>query len=150
MSIKAGRVGGYILKTLLSSPLTITILSRPESKSTFPENVKVIKKEHSDPTLHESFAGQDAIISTVGGAAILDQIKIIDAAAKAGIRRFIISEWGSDTLNPVFQKGVFFYTQKKAVLDHLDIVVKENPGFSWTGICCGPFLDWFVFPKYIF
>jgi len=92
--------------------------------------VKVIKKEYSDPTLYESFAGHDEIISTVGGAAIPDQTNLIDAAVKAGGRRFIISEWGSDTLKPVLQKGVFFYTQKKAVLNHLDTVVKENPGFS--------------------
>jgi len=94
-----GSIGSVILSTLLKSDLTVTVLSRPDSKATFPAGVTVVKKTYDDPTLHEVFLGQDGVVSAVGGGAILDQIKLIDAAVKAGVKRFIPSEFGVNTLD---------------------------------------------------
>jgi len=137
-----GSIGSVILKTLLESNLTVTVLSRPDSKSTFPAGVNVIKKAYDDPTLGEAFAGQDGVISAVGGAALLDQTKLIDAAVKAGVKRFLPSEFGTNTLDEKVQELVFLYKQKISVIEHLKKAAASNPGFSWTGLATGPFLDW--------
>jgi len=138
----AGNLGSVILKVLLKSDLTVTVLSRPDSKATFPDGVNVVKKAYDDPTLHEAFVGQDGVVSVVGGGGTGDQIKLIDAAVKAGVKRFIPSEFGSNTLDEKVQELFFVYKQKIAIIDHLKKVSASNPDFSWTGLVTGPFLDW--------
>jgi len=137
-----GNIGGPVFKYFAKSEFDITVLSRPTSTKTFDSNVKVIKRDYSDPSLHEAFEGQDAVVCLVGGTGILDQIKLIDASVKAGVKRFIPSEFGSNTLNPKTQEVIFFYKQKLAILDHLKAVSAKTPSFSWTGICTGPIFDW--------
>lgn len=104
--------------------------------------MKVVKKEYSDPTLHEAFDGQDAVVSFVTVTALLDQLNFIAVAAKSGVKLFIPSEFGSNSLNSTAQELVFFYKQKRSILDCLEVTAKENPGFSWTGIATGPVYDW--------
>jgi len=104
--------------------------------------VKVVKKDYNDPTFLEAFQGQEVVISFITVTALLDQLKFIDAAVKAGVKRFIPSEFGSNTLNATVQELVFFYKQKKIILDHLEQTAKENPSFSWTGLATGPVFDW--------
>ena len=53
----------------------------------------------SAKSLKAAFQGQDAVISLVGGTALGDQNKLIDAAIAAGVKRFLPSEYGSDTTN---------------------------------------------------
>ncbi|EXJ87196.1 hypothetical protein A1O3_04155 [Capronia epimyces CBS 606.96] len=137
-----GNIGGPIFRSLEKAGFDLTVLSRPDSKNTFGPNVKVVKKLYDDPSLSEAFEGQDAVVSFVSVAALLDQIKLIDVAAKAGVKRFIPSELGSNTLNPKAQELVFFYKQKQTVLEHLEATAKKNPGFSWTGLATGPVFDW--------
>jgi len=104
--------------------------------------VKVVKKQYDDPTLHEAFEGQDAVVSFVAVTALLNQLKFIDIAIEAGVKRFIPSELGSNSLNPTAQELVFFYKQKRTVLDHLEAAARENTSFSWTGLATGPVFDW--------
>ena len=104
--------------------------------------MKVVRKEYDDASLHEAFKGQDAVVSLVTVTALLDQLKFIDIAAKAGVKRFIPSELGSNSLNTTAQELVFFYKQKRRVLDHLEAVARETPSFSWTGLATGPVFDW--------
>jgi len=101
-----------------------------------------VKKAYDDPTLHEAFLGQDGVVSAIGGSGILDQIKLIDAAVKAGVKRFIPSEYGVNTLDEKVQELVFFYKQKIVVIDHLKKASANNPDFTWTGLATGPFFDW--------
>jgi hypothetical protein len=42
----------------------------------------------------------DAIVSVVGSLALPSQLSYIDAALKAGVKRFIPSEFGCDTQAP--------------------------------------------------
>jgi putative NADH-flavin reductase len=124
----------------------LTILSRTSSKATFDEDVKVIKRDYSDKNLAEAFEGQDVVVSFINGAAILDQINFIDLAANAGVKRFIPSEFGSDTLNSKAQDLVFFYKQKFAVIEHARAVAEKSPHFTWTAIATGPIFDWVSHP----
>jgi hypothetical protein len=43
--------------------------------------------------------GQDAVISAVGATGFVDQKKFIDASIRAGVKRFIPSEFSSNTLS---------------------------------------------------
>lgn len=51
-------------------------------------------------SLESAFRGQDVIVSTTGGEATLGQKLMIDAAIKAGVKRFIPSDFGSLTTDP--------------------------------------------------
>jgi hypothetical protein len=65
----------------------------------------------------------------------------VEAAQTAGIQRFIPSEFGSDTSNPLTAQLPVF-GDKVAVLQKLEEVAKQDAAFSWTGVINGPFFDW--------
>ncbi len=96
-------------------------------------------------SLKEALAGQDAVVSMVGTFAIEEQRPIIDAALAVGVKRFIPSEFGVNTrkAKDTVLGGVL--KPKIEIVDYLDQVAKENPGFSWTAISIGWFFD-FVSP----
>jgi len=136
-----GNLGPAILKEFLASSFKVTVLTRPDSKSTFPSNVNVIKTDYSSPSsLAKAFEGQDAIVSIVGGEGYTVQKTIIDEAIKAGVRRFIPSEFGSDTVSAETRAIVPFFEGKKEIVDYLK--TKESETFSWTSLITGPFFDW--------
>ena len=84
--------------------------------------------------------GHEVIISAVGPAGFGEQQAIIDAAIKAGVKRYIPSEWSVNTLSATVRDLVPIFQTKYEVLNHL--ATKEAEGFSWTGIAAGPLFDW--------
>ena len=114
-------------------------MSREESKSTFPDDIKVIKSDYSESSLADAFKGQDAVVSTISGGALQDQFKIIDAAVKAGVKRFIPSEFGSDSTNKAGNEICPIFEGKLKAVEHLKQKADGNPNFSWTGVMTGPF-----------
>ncbi|KAF2810515.1 isoflavone reductase [Mytilinidion resinicola] len=135
-----GNLGPAILEQLIASPLNVTVLSRKESTSTFPSEVKVIKVDYTDASaLASALKGQDAVISVLATAAGAVQPKIIDAAIAAGVKRFIPTEFGSDTASADVRAIVPAFEGKKAVVDYLKNREKE---ISWTALVTGPFFDW--------
>lgn len=130
-----------MLDTFLKhSSFNTTVLSREGSTSTFPSGVKVIRADYdSISSLKDALQGQDVIISLVAGAAILDQIKLIDAAIAAGVKRFIPSEFGGNTQDESVVKAFRVFGPKVQVLDYLK---SKESQISWTAIFTGPFFDW--------
>lgn len=123
-----------------SSSFNVTVLSREGSKSTFPSNVKVIRADYDNvDSLTSAFKGQDAVISLVGGGALGDQNKLIDAAIAAGAKHFIPSEFGSNTVNPRLLEIVPVFSAKKGTTDYLK---SKEDKISWTSVITGPFFDW--------
>jgi hypothetical protein len=135
-----GNLGPSILTEFLKSDYKVTVLSREDSKSTFPSEVEVVKTNYSPESLAKAFKGQDAVISIVGNAGFADQTKIIDAAVSAGVKRFVPSEFGSDTDNSEVRAIVPIFNGKKQVIDYLK--TKESDTFTWTALITGPFFDW--------
>jgi len=138
-----GHLGPSILSAFIADPnFTISILSRQSSKSTFPSNLKVFRvgDDYPDSEVLEAFKGQDAIISTIQTASVVLQKRFIDLAIKARVKRFIPSEFGSDTLN---EKAVAvipqFFKGKKETVVYLK--EKEKEGLTWSAFVTGPFLD---------
>lgn len=73
---------------------------------------------------------------------ILEQIKMIDAAAEAGVKRFMPSEFGADRrggIHPDFEK---LQQGKIRVFDHMVRKCEENRNLTWTSLATGPLLDW--------
>lgn len=100
--IGKGTFGSAVLPELLKAGFEVTVLSRSDkSNEDHPPNVRRITVDYNDKQrLVEALKGQDAVVSTVSGEALLAQKPMIDAAIEAGVRRFIPADYGCLTTNP--------------------------------------------------
>ncbi|GMF81719.1 unnamed protein product [Aspergillus oryzae] len=119
-----GNLGHHIVSALDDDHrFTVTILARASSKSKFPSHITVHRVDDYYPELEvvEAFKGQDVVISTVTTGAIQRQKTLIDAALKAGVGRFIPSEFGHDTRNGNASKMLpQMYQQKRQVVEAIE------------------------------
>ncbi|KAK5204818.1 hypothetical protein LTR20_001269 [Exophiala xenobiotica] len=106
-------------------------------------NVTVITTDYSPTSLAHAFTGQDAVLSLLGLSAIGDQqYALIEAAAKAGVKRFLPSEFGIDTASAQVLATVPPFRVRAELID--DIKAKQAAGspMEWTAVVTGFFLDW--------
>jgi len=137
----SGNLGPAVLNQFLHSPFNVTVLSRKESNAVFPASVQVIKTDFSFDSLYQDLTGQDAVICTLGSVeGFRDQARIIDAAIAAGVKRFIPSEFGSDTTSRYVLKIVPVFGPKVEAIDYLKS--RESAVFSWTSVIPGILFDW--------
>lgn len=94
-------------------------------------------------SLVAALKGYDAIINTLSVGIVPRDIhlRLVDAAHAAGIQRFVPSEFGCDTANPLTSKLPVF-GDKVAVIQKLQEITKQDSDFSWTSVITGPFFDW--------
>ena len=118
----------------------MTVLTRQTSTAVFPSGATVRKTDYSRGDLETALKGQDAVISTVGPAGFLEQKTVIDAAVASGVKRYLPSEFSTNTLHPGVCELVPVFQTKKEILDYLQ--TKEQHGLTWTGLATGPLLDW--------
>lgn len=85
--------------------------------------------------------GQDVIISTMSGGDFEQQIRIIDAAIAAGVKRFIPDEFSHDSMNQQIQTRIPKHAGRAKVITHLQNNARDHPGFEWTAIVTGYTLD---------
>ena len=119
----------------------MTVLTRLSSEHDLPYSVtvKAVDYESLD-SLTSALKGQDAVVSTIGSAGLKQQLLLAESAAKAGVKRFLPSEFGSNTLNekasalPVYEHKV---EVQNALKEHA-----TSSGMSYTLVLTGPFLDW--------
>ncbi|KAI2471088.1 NAD(P)-binding protein, partial [Annulohypoxylon bovei var. microspora] len=135
-----GNLGEIVLEQLLKAGFQVTVLTREGSTHTFPSNVTVkIVDYTSQDSLVKALQGQDAVVATLASSALDAQLPLIDAAVKAGVKRFIPSDFGSDTYHP----KVATLPSYKIKVDVQNAVKKAaESGLTWTGVANGPFLDW--------
>jgi len=142
----SGNIGTPILNALLKeSAFNITILSREGSTSTFPEGVPVKKADYSShEALVSAFRGHDTIISLIGRD-FIDQLKFVDAAVEAGVKKFYPSEYGSSDPNNKAKTDEFWqrvgFVGKQPTFDKLKELSLEGK-IEYTAIRTGPFFDW--------
>jgi len=143
-----GFVGSAIVNEFLASKkFNIFVLTREDSKSVFPSGVHVLKTDYTPASLASVFASLpasshiDAVVSNLNGAALGQaQLALIDAAKAARVKRFLPSEFGSDTNNGKVLELVELLRGKKQIVDYLRS--KEGDGFTWTAVITGLFLDY--------
>jgi len=64
---------------------------------------------------------------------------MIDAAVAAGVKRFMPSEWGSNSANERCVSLVPLIREKRGVVEYLR--GREAEGMSWTKFVTGQFFD---------
>ncbi|KAI8922224.1 hypothetical protein DFJ77DRAFT_495485 [Powellomyces hirtus] len=138
-----GNLGPSVLKGLLdANKFNVSILARNESTSTFPEGITVHRTDYSEASLLSAFKGQDAIVSNLGGTGHELEKKVIDAALKVGVRRFIPSGFGSNIENEKTLSNVAYVGSKATIVQYLRELAEKNPNFTWTAVTTGAFFDW--------
>ncbi|KAH7022167.1 NmrA-like family-domain-containing protein [Ilyonectria destructans] len=141
-----GSLGSAVLKELLVAGVPVTVLSRKgsEAASKLPSNPNQTIKEVDyavEGDLVAALDGVDVVVSTLGTESISIQPALINAAITAGVKRFIPSEFGSDTANQR-TRNLPVYSQKVKVQDALVEKAKQHPAFSYTWVFNNAFLDW--------
>ncbi|TGO44971.1 hypothetical protein BOTNAR_0715g00050 [Botryotinia narcissicola] len=118
----SGNLGPAILDQLLKAGFQVTEVDYDSIES-----------------LTSALTGQDAVVSTLASASIDKQLLLVEAAVKAHVKRFIPSEFGSNTPRentgalPVFQPKI---AVQNALKKHV------SSEFSYTLVVNGVFLDW--------
>ncbi|KAH8704927.1 NmrA-like family-domain-containing protein [Talaromyces proteolyticus] len=135
------RTSPSIVNGLVTSPhgYTVSVLSRESSQYKPPAGVQQLKTDYTYDSLVSVLKGQDAVVSTIAGTALLEQKKIIDAAITAGVQRFIPSEFGSDTSNPLALDYFPAWGEKVEVRKYLE---SKQDQIQWTAVYNGLFFDW--------
>lgn len=118
----------------------MSILARSSSKSTYPANIPVFRSDFTLDSLVKTLQGQDAVVSAVATDGVSEQFTIVDAAAKAKVKRFIPSEFGGDSAINTLEENAPFAVSKRQIIDHLK--TKESEGLTWTGIHVAAFFDY--------
>jgi hypothetical protein len=143
-----GNLGPVILEQLLAASLKITVLTRIGSANkvlalTSSNSVRVREVDYgSHSSVVSALDKVDTVISTLGFANLYEiQRSLIDASIEAGVSRFIPSEFGNDSANPLVRKLPVF-ADKIKTQDYLESKVAENPEFTFTFAYNNSFLDW--------
>ncbi|KAI1774672.1 NAD(P)-binding protein [Hypoxylon cercidicola] len=140
----AGNFGAPITAALVKAGFEVTIITRVESTSTFPSGIPVIRAEYTVEKLTTALTGQDAAVCAVGPAGISTQVAMIDAAEAAGVKRFIVDDfgWGPDFRSlPEFQP---IGAPRRVAWDYAKKLSENNPQFTWTGVTIGNPIDWAI------
>ncbi|CBF78968.1 hypothetical protein AN7154.2 [Aspergillus nidulans FGSC A4] len=119
-----GSLGDILLKSLLSEPaFKVAILTRESSRgrTSIPPAARVITTVDSYP--------QKICFS------VAEQLKFIDTAVAAGVKRYIPSEYGLDNNNFAARELSPVFRDKGRVQDYVRL--KEDTGLTWTAIACG-------------
>ncbi|KAK4865695.1 hypothetical protein LT330_009128 [Penicillium expansum] len=135
----SGNVGARVLDALLDLKFNVTVLSR-NSKS-FPTGacVKVVDFT-SVEDLSAAIAGQDAVIDTTFSPEVDTPLRLIEAAARAGVYRFITSDFGLDPDLPGVH-DIPVFSRKKVSYEAVKKQAADNR-LTYTLVACGAFLDW--------
>lgn len=99
-----GHLGPHLAKEFVNQGHQVSALLRPmslanpdKSDSLKALGVKLIEGDLTAPdSLKDACAGQDVVVSAVGGEQIMMQTALAEIASEAGVERFVPSEFGID------------------------------------------------------
>ncbi|KAI0400212.1 NmrA-like family protein [Xylaria palmicola] len=150
----AGNFGAPITSALVDAGFAVTAVTRPgsasASASALPPGLPVIRADYADEdAVAAALAGQDAVVCVLGPGAVGAGRGLVDAAARAGVRRYIINDFGwglNERSLPEFQP---IGEPRKVAWDRAVEHAQKNDGFTWTGITIGNPIDWALakFPR---
>jgi uncharacterized protein YbjT (DUF2867 family) len=135
-----GTIGSPTLAALLKTNIhNITAISRIESNAEFPSGVNVKRGDYKDRDfLISALKGQDILIMQLNmtPVAMEAQVPLIEAAAEAGVRWVLPTEFGSDINSQIVTDFPMMAMKKK-----YRTLVEEN-GMGWVAIVNNPWFDW--------
>ncbi|KAI8965457.1 NAD(P)-binding protein [Daldinia sp. FL1419] len=138
----AGNFGTPITAALVKAGFDVTIITRVESTSVFPQGIPVIRTEYTVEKLTTVLSGQDAAVSVIGPGGVSLQTTLVDAAEAAGVQRFVLDDfgWGPDFNSlPEFKS---IDAQRKVAWARVSELSQANPKFTFSGIAIGNPIDW--------
>lgn len=120
----------------------MTIVTHSSEGKRFPPQVKIAVTDFSPQSLQQALSGQDVVLCVLGHAVLDRQVDVMHVAEKAGVKRFIPSDFG-------VPKGPNDVPEYRAILGKkaqaLNLFLKEkaekNGNFTWTSFFNGPLLD---------
>ncbi|KAK6227399.1 hypothetical protein QIS74_00954 [Colletotrichum tabaci] len=136
----SGNIGGLTLNALREKGIhAITVLTRAGSSATFPSDVTVKQGDYSDESfLVSAFRGQDVVVLQLGFDSFMTgQAPLIRAAAKAGVKWVLPTEFGSDPAPSKLLDANPLVSGKKQFRD-----LVEELGMSWIAVVNNPWFDW--------
>ncbi|KAF2795208.1 isoflavone reductase family protein [Melanomma pulvis-pyrius CBS 109.77] len=124
----------------------ISVLTYPSHSPYIPPHVPPNAIDHrtsdfSSQSLESVFAGQNLVISTIAGGDYDLQVRIIDAAIAAGVKRFIPHEFAQDSLNRGLQERIPRSQTRARIIDYLRGVSITHTAFEWVAVAVGCILD---------
>lgn len=90
-------------------------------------------------------SGFDIVVCMLGDHAMKFQPAIIDAAMAAGVTELYPSEFGSDIGQGDYLTNRY-WRDKRITRQHLRDVAKKNPGFNYTFLVTGGFMEFALHP----
>jgi uncharacterized protein YbjT (DUF2867 family) len=135
-------MGSHILQSLLSSPKkhSITILTRPDSSSTFPTGTKVLKVDYSSPSsITSALQSIDFLIITLAATAPTDlHPRIVNAAAAAGVKYIMPNYFGYALSSSTSNRS------PDPILDSFERSVTDvrSAGLKFIALACGFWYEW--------
>ncbi|GAB1207472.1 hypothetical protein APSETT445_006192 [Aspergillus pseudonomiae] len=131
-----GTVGKPIAQELLKTGKhTVTALTRVGGQNTLPEGIQTVLVDYHDETsLVNALKGQDALVITLSVTAAPDtHSKIVQAAAKAGVKYVMPNVWGCDAANDSLVNSGLGWERVPKSFDEI-----EKTGVSsWIALICG-------------
>ncbi|KAJ5105997.1 hypothetical protein NUU61_003344 [Penicillium alfredii] len=130
-----GSVGKPIAQEVLKTGKhTLTALTRVGSQNTLPEGIQSVSVDYNDEaSLMSALKDQDCLIITLAVTAPSDtQLKLVQAAAKAGVKYVMPNIWGCDVTNEGLANDVPGWNRMPAVAAEM-----EKAGIAWIGVICG-------------
>ncbi|KAI0191571.1 NmrA-like family protein [Astrocystis sublimbata] len=152
-----GNLGTKILEALLASGhFSVTVTKRISSPWTPPSSiaeklrVQTVDDELSLPSLKAALQGQDAVVVSIPLRDLDQHLRIADAAAAVGVRRFIPADYGScdsdsaraQELVPLFKRKADVRARLQEHATSTTTVTDTEKQLAWTSIVCGHFFDW--------
>ncbi|KAJ4859825.1 nmrA-like family domain-containing protein [Trichoderma breve] len=133
-----GYLGPAVVKAVKEAGFNVTVLLRESNSSKIElDGVKIAKMNYgSIDFMVDALKGQDAVVSTMNHLYYDEQKALVEAAVKAGVKRFLPSEYGLDVSIPSV-RAVPYLSAKGLIQDLL-----KELGMAYTILYTGPFLEW--------
>lgn len=117
-------MGKHLTTALLQTGMhSITAIARPDSNSTFPDGVKVVRVDYSsddNSSLVEALRGQQALLVTMSVAAPRGTVgKFIRAAAAAGVPYVLPNWFGHDPKNEELCRDTMLDAMRDTILGEI-------------------------------
>ncbi|KAH8670574.1 hypothetical protein BGZ61DRAFT_497717 [Ilyonectria robusta] len=145
-----GNLGTILLDGLVAAgDFTVTVAKRTSSKSA-PAHASSIEQitipdDMSVAGLADALRGQDVVIASFPLVDVNQHLRLVEAAALAGVKRFVPADFGScDAASPNARRLLKLYRDKDLVRQKCEEIAAANEAFSWTALVCGHFFDYGV------
>lgn len=107
----------------------------------YDDSLRVVKvpDEYPEESLVAAFEGQDAVINMLNAMASSAEFRIIDAAIKSGVKRYVPSNFGGQAENAKALEIFPLMAKHNKAVDYLK--TQDLREMSWTAIITGIFMD---------